>query len=77
MLNTFWRYTLEETTIEQIIKEGGTVIILETVGSTLSVSIAGDPTSMTGLTAHGMVEAYMHGEEYESELFRLEPQGNA
>ena len=77
MLNTFWRYTLDAPTIEQIIREGGTVIILETIGSSLSVSIAGDPTSLTGLTAHGMVETYMKGEEYENELFWVEPQGNA
>jgi hypothetical protein len=77
MLNTFWRYTLDEPSIAQIIKEGGTVIVLETVGSTLSVSIAGDPTSLTNLTAHNMVETYMNGEEYENELFWVEPQGNA
>ena len=68
---------MDAPTIEQIVEEGGTVIVLETIGSTLSVSISGDPTSLTGLTAHDMVEAYMHGEEYENELFRLEPQGNA
>ena len=68
---------MDEPSIAQIIKEGRTVIVLETVGSTLSVSIAGDPTSLTGLTAHGMVETYMKGEEYENELFWIEPQGNA
>jgi len=64
-------------TIEQIIKNGGTVVILETIRSNLTVSIVGDPTSFTGIAAHGMVEAYMYGDEYDNELFRAEPQGNA
>ena len=64
-------------TIEQIIKNGGTVVILETMGTELTASIAGDPTSFTGIAAHRMVEAYMYGDECNSELFRVEPQGNA
>jgi hypothetical protein len=77
MLSTFWRYILVAPTIEQIIKNGGTVVILETMGTELTASIAGDPTSFTGIAAHRMVEAYMYGDEYDSELFRVEPQGNA
>ena len=68
---------MDAPTIEQIIKNGGPVIVLETIGTDLTVSITGDPTSLTGLTAHGMVEAYMYGDEYGNELFRVEPQGNA
>ena len=64
-------------TIEQIIKTGGTVVIVETIGTELTISIAGDPTSFTGIAAHRMVETYMNGEEYENELFWVEPQGNA
>ena len=64
-------------TIEQIIKNGGTVVIVETIGTGLTVSISGDPTSFTGIAAHRMVETYMNGEEYENELFWVEPQGNA
>ena len=77
MLNTFWRYILVAPTIEQIIKNGGTVVVLETVGTELTVSIAGNLTSLTGIAAHSMVEAYMYGDEYGNELFRVEPQGNA
>ena len=42
-------------TIEQIIKNGGTVVILEKTGTELTASIAGDPTSFTGIAAHRMV----------------------
>ena len=68
---------MDAPTIEQIIKNGGTVIVLETVGTELTASIAGNLTSLTGIAAHGMVEAYMYGDEYDNELFRAEPQGNA
>jgi len=64
-------------TIEQIVKNGGTVVILEATESEMAISIQGDPTSLTGIAAHGMVEAYMYGDEYNSELFRVKPQGNA
>jgi hypothetical protein len=77
MLNTFWRYILVAPTIEQIIKNGGTVVILEKTGTELTASIAGDPTSFTGIAAHRMVKEYMYKEEYENELFWIEPQGNA
>ena len=68
---------MDAPTIEQIIKNGGTVVILETTGSEIAISIQGDPTSLTCIAAHGMVEAYMYGDEYNNELFRIEPQGNA
>jgi hypothetical protein len=77
MQNTFWRCILVAPTIEQIVKNGGTVIVLETIGTDLTVSVAGDPTSLTGIAGYGMVEAYMYGDEYNNELFRVEPQGNA
>jgi len=68
---------LDVPSITQIIKEGGTVIILKEEDTSLSVSIIGDPTSLTNGTAHSMVKAYMYGDEYNNELFRIEPQGNA
>ena len=68
---------MDAPTIEQIIKNGGTVVVLETVGTELTVSIAGNLTSLTGIAAHSMVEAYMYGDEYGNELFRVEPQWNA
>jgi hypothetical protein len=77
MLNTFWRYILVTPTIEQIIKNGGTVVILETIGTELTASIVGDPTSFTGIAANHMVQAYLYGDECNNELFRVEPQGNA
>jgi len=68
---------LDAPSITQIVKEGGTVIILEERDTSLSVSIIGDPTSLTGGTAHNMVGAYMDQGGYNNELFRVEPQGNA